>query len=162
MALVVRNAVKGDIRVIADFAVRLFAQHLAYDAKRFADIGDLEGAVRYYASRIDAETAMILVAELDETLVGFAYLEYEALDYAMLLEKAAWLHDLYVSAEARGSGAGKLLIEAATEAATQLGAEKLILTVASKNGVAHQFFQHLGFRGTMVEMTLSLADSDGA
>ncbi len=145
--------------MIADFAIRLFAQHRAYDPDRFADIGDLEGAARYYASRLDAETGAVLVAELDGTLVGFVYLEYEALEYAMLLENAAFIHDLYVERDARGAGAGKMLIEAAVDAGKQLGAGKVVLSVAAKNSMAHAFFRHVGFRDTMIEMTLNLAES---
>ena len=158
MALVVRHAVKGDVMVIADFAIRLFAQHRAYDAGRFADIGDLKGAAIYYASRIDAATSAVLVAEIDETLVGFAYLEFEAIDYSMLLENAACLHDLYIAEEARGSGAGKMLIWASIDAGKGLGAEKVVLSVAAKNNMAHAFFRHVGFRDTMIEMTLNLAE----
>jgi GNAT superfamily N-acetyltransferase len=91
-------------------------------------------------------------------VVGFAYLEYEKLDYANLLENAAWLHDLYVDEAARETGAGKALIHAAKDAGKMLGADKLVLTVAAKNEYARTFFTRTGFRETMVEMTIGLND----
>lgn len=157
MPVTVRRAREEDVETIARFALALFAQHHAYDPERFAELGSIEGAVRYYGSRIDANEAAVLVAELEGSVIGFAFLEFEAIDYAMLLENAAWLHDLYIDEAARGTGAGMLLVEAAAEAARELGAGKLVLTVAAKNEFAHEFFRHSGFRETMIEMTRNLA-----
>lgn len=160
MSVVVRRAVKKDAREIAGFAIRLFAQHHEYDARRFAEISSIEGAERFYGNQTEAQDATVLVAEVENKLVGFAYVQYEAIDYANLLENAAWLHDIYIDETARRSNAGKLLIEASIEAAKNLGADKLMLSVAAKNEYAKQFFERRGFRETMIEMTLNLSDED--
>jgi GNAT superfamily N-acetyltransferase len=158
MPVAVRRARREDAKAIAEFALKLFAQHRDYDPDRFADLSNVSGAERYYASRAEADTAAVLVAFLDEKAVGFAYLEYESLDYANLLENAAWLHDLYVDESARGSGAGTALIDAAKDAGKRFGADKLVLTVAAKNEYARAFFTRMGSRETMVEMTIGLND----
>jgi len=100
----------------------------------------------------------VFVAEIDGKVVGFAYLQYEERNYVDLLEKAARLHDMYVAEEARGSGAGRLLIQAAVDAAKEFGADKLVLSVAAKNEYARAFFERSGFRSTMIEMMLRLAE----
>lgn len=156
MPVVVRRAAADDAATIADLALALFAQHREYDPARFANLGDRDGAARYYLSRADSETSAVFVAESDGSVVGFAYLEYERLDYANLLENAVWLHDLYVFEAARGSGAGKLLIESARSFGKSIGAGKLVLSVAARNVAAHEFFARQGFRETMIEMTLDL------
>ncbi len=156
MPVAVRRAAVDDAATIADLALALFAQHRDYDPARFAKLGDRGGAARYYLSRANTETSAVFVAESDGSVIGFAYLEYEGLDYANLLENAVWLHDLYVVEAARGSGAGKLLIESAASFGKQIGADKLVLSVAARNYAAHEFFGHLGFRETMIEMTLDL------
>jgi GNAT superfamily N-acetyltransferase len=158
MSVVVRSARPEHAAAIAEFALKLFAQHHDYDPERFAELSDVSGAERYYASRAEAKNAAVLVALLDERVVGFAYLEYEKLDYANLLENAAWLHDLYVDEAARETGAGKALIHAAKDTGKMLGADKLVLTVAAKNEYARTFFTRTGFRETMVEMTIGLND----
>lgn len=156
MAVTVRRARKEDAETIARFALALFAQHRAYDPERFAELGNLEGAARYYISRADTEESAVFVAEMDGRVVGFAYLEHERLDYANLLENAVWIHDLYVDESERNSGAGKSLMHAAADFGKQIGAAKLVLSVAAKNTTAHKFFRGTGFRDTMVEMTLNL------
>jgi GNAT superfamily N-acetyltransferase len=110
-AVTVRRAVFEDARTIAEFAVRLFAQHRAYDSRGFAQIASIEGAERFYRNQTKAKDAAVLVAETNGKIIGFAYLQFERTNYAGLLENAAWLHDLYVTESARGQNAGRLLIE---------------------------------------------------
>ncbi len=156
MTVEVRRAVKRDARTIAEFAIKLFAQHQEYNARRFAEIASTEGAEKYYGSQTEAKDAAVLVAEIENEIVGFAYLQYEAIDYANLLENAAWLHDLYVDEAARGQFAGKFLIEKSVGIAKKFGADKLMLSFAAKNNLAKEFFERSGFKNTMVEMMLDL------
>ena len=158
MNVKVRRAVKKDARKIAEFAIKLFAQHRKYDSRRFAEIASIEGAEYFYGSQIEVENAAVLVAEIENKIVGFAYLQYEKMDYANLLENAAWLHDIYVDETAREKSAGKILIEKSIEAAIEFGADKLMLSVAAKNEHAKEFFERNGFKNTMVEMMFDLTD----
>jgi len=157
MTVTVRRAGTNDAATIAKFALALFAQHRSYDPDRFAELGNLEGAARYYLSRAEADNAAVFVAETDGDVIGFAYLEFERIDYVNLLENAIWLHDLYVDESRRGTGAGTMLMQAAVKFGKEVGASKIVLTVAAKNTLAHEFFQSSGFRDTMVEMTLNIA-----
>ena len=158
MSVKVRRATREDARTVAEFAIKLFAQHCDYDSHRFAEIASIEGAEHFYGSQTEAEDAAVLVAEIDNKIVGFTYLQYEAMDYANLLENAVWLHDLYVGEQARSRNAGKILIEKSIEVAKELGADKLMLSVAAKNSYAKDFFERKGFRETMVEMMLNLTE----
>ena len=156
MAVIVRRAAEKDAPAVAAFALRLFVQHREYDAHRFMSIDDAAQAARYYTSRMNAPDAAVLVAEADERVVGFAFLQYEAVDYAELLENAVWLHDIYLDEAARATGAGRMLIEESSKIARQMGADKLMLSVAAKNTYAREFFERRGFRPTMVEMMFDL------
>ncbi|MGI8812683.1 MAG: GNAT family N-acetyltransferase [Pyrinomonadaceae bacterium] len=156
MTLAVRRAVPEDARKIAEFALKLFAQHRGYAPERFVDLANAEGAERYYGLRTTAAEAIVLIAEKGEETIGFLYGEFERFDYAELLEAAFWVHDLYVAADSRGIGAGSALVEAAKNAAIELGVNKIVLMTAAKNGHAREFFTRGGFRETMIEVTLNL------
>jgi ribosomal protein S18 acetylase RimI-like enzyme len=156
MAVTVRRAGREDARAVAEMAIKLARQHQDYDSRRFSQLATVEQAEWFYGSQTKAENAAVLVAELDGEVIGFAYIQYEAKDYANLLETAAWLHDIYIDERARELSAGKLLIEKSIEVARELGADKLMLSVAAKNEIAQSFFERNGFRETMVEMMLDL------
>ena len=156
MAIVVRPATRDDAETIADLALQLVAQHVGYDPIRFSNIGGRDDMSRYYGSLVDEERSAVLVAVDGANAVGFAYVEFEPILYAALAVKVAWLHDIFVVAGSRGTGAGRLLIESAAREAKQLGATKMLLSVAAANTNAKSFFEHEGFRLTMHEMMLGL------
>ena len=156
MAVTVRLARPGDEGSIAGYLVKLVEQHVDYDPKRFSDFVTLDGAAAFYASRFHAAEARVLVAESDDRVIGFAYLEFEERNYAQLIENVLWLHDIFVEADFRSEGAGKALVEAAAAAAREMGGNKLVLATAARNTKAQAFFESVGFRPTMIEMTLDV------
>lgn len=156
MEAVIRRARPGDEWFVADMLLKLVEQHLDHDPDRFSGFITREGAAEFYKSRFGVSDAEVLVAEIDGSIVGFAYLEHVGLSYEDLLENAAWLHDIYVESNVRSVGVGSRLIEEAITAAKRLGADKLLLAAAAKNDGGQKFFEKAGFRPTMLEMTLNL------
>lgn len=156
MSVLVRRANLDDAQKVGELAYKLAVQHRKYDAKRFSIFAEPEQMAQFYGRQTKATDAAVLVAELEKEIVGFAYLEYEDRNYAGLLENAVWLHDIYIEEAARGKNVGKLLIESSAETAQQLGANKLMLSVAAKNEFARNFFENQGFKPTMFEMMLDL------
>jgi ribosomal protein S18 acetylase RimI-like enzyme len=52
---------------------------------------------------------------------------------------------------------GAMLMQAAIEWLRERGAPRVILWTAAQNDAARSLFQRLGFRDTMIEMTMELA-----
>jgi len=156
MAVVVRRATKVDAVKIAEFSVALAEQHYGYDQVRFTRLITKDGAEAFYGGRAEAESAALFVAEIDDRVIGFAYMEYEPVIYAELATKVGWLHDIYVEPDAQGSSAGKALIEAVKDEAKRQGANKVLLSVSVMNKNGQEFFKHNGFRTTMHEMMLAI------
>ena len=160
VAVVVRRATVKDAQIVAELAQKLIRQHRDYNVRRFMQPADLERMAWFYGSQTKVKDAAVLVAELSEKIVGFAFLQFEAKNYAALLESAAWLHDIYIEKAARRFNVGKSLIEAARKTAKELGADKLMLSVAAENEIAQTFFERIGFKATMVEMMLDLTEEE--
>jgi len=152
MAVTIRKATRDDAPRIAELAVALFVLHAGWNPRRFTQIATREGAERFYGGR--AEQGSVLVAEVENEVIGFAYFEYEPTLYAELATKVAWLHDIYVEPGARRQGSGSALIAGARDAARQLGANKILLSVAVQNTEGHGLFERNGFETTMHEMML--------
>ena len=88
--------------------------------------------------------------------IMFAYFEYEPTLYAELATKVAWLHDIYVDPAVRGQGIGSALIDGVRDAAKELGADKVLLSVAIQNALGRRLFERNGFETTMHEMMLGI------
>lgn len=157
MTVVVRSARKEDLVEIGKLAGMLVRQHHEFDALRFMLIPDVEvGYTRFFESQLSQVETIILTAELDGQIVGYAYARLEPRDWNALLDAHGALHDIYVIASARRRGVARLLVERVRDGFRERGAQRMLLGTASKNVSAQRFFASLGFRQTMIEMTAEL------
>jgi GNAT superfamily N-acetyltransferase len=83
-----------------------------------------------------------LIARSDGTPVGFAtvYWTWQTLHAG----RVGVLNDLYVVSAARGSGAGRALIERCRELCRERGAEKLVWETAPDNKTAQRLYDGIG------------------
>jgi ribosomal protein S18 acetylase RimI-like enzyme len=110
----------------------------------------------FLGTQLAEPNVVILVAENDGQVVGYAYGAVEGYDYMSLRGPAAVLHDLIVDPEYRRRGAGQLLLNAVLSDLKSRGAPRVVLTTAERNETAQRLFEWMGFRRTMVEMTREL------
>jgi ribosomal protein S18 acetylase RimI-like enzyme len=136
----------------------LVREHHDFDPKRFiAPLPDL--AERYGAflvSQIERPQMIVLVAERDGAVVGYAYAGMEGNDYMALRGPAGVLYDLVVDPDHRRQRVGSKLLEAALAELARMGAPRVLLFTAEKNQVAQAMFAQADFRRTMIEMTHEL------
>jgi ribosomal protein S18 acetylase RimI-like enzyme len=86
-------------------------------------------------------------------VVGYVYAGLEPLSWKELRDAAGFIHDVVVSADARGHGVATMLVDAAIEWLRERGAPRVMLWTAEQNAEAQRLFTRLGFRRTMIEMT---------
>jgi ribosomal protein S18 acetylase RimI-like enzyme len=155
----VRPARSRDLPAVSKLAAELLRLHHRLDPQRFFIVDAVEEGYQWFFSReIKRKQALILVAEDDaETIIGYAYATLEPRNWNDLLDACGKLNDIYVDPAARRSGAGRALVTEAFATLRARGAPRVVLLSAWKNPEAHAFFEALGFRRTMVEMTAELA-----
>jgi ribosomal protein S18 acetylase RimI-like enzyme len=157
MTVTVRAAEARDMPAIADLAGKLVRQHFAFDAQRFMLIPNVEaGYARFFNSQLASPETLILAAELDGAVIGYAYARLEPKDWNNLLDACGALHDIFVAESARRQGVARRLLEAVRDRLKAKGAPRVVLHTASKNQSARAFFAALGFRETMIELTSEL------
>ncbi len=157
MNSVLRSASPSDQIELGRMGAALARQHHAYDALRFMFPDDIEAGYRWWLAKESArDGAVVLVAELAGKIAGYAYGGVEERDWALLLDRAGWFHDLWVEPFARGKGVGRQLAEAMSARLKDLGVPRVVLTTATRNEPAQRLFASLGFRTTMLEMTREL------
>jgi ribosomal protein S18 acetylase RimI-like enzyme len=154
MAITLRLAVPADAPALGRMGAQLAQQHHGFDAQRFMLPADIESGYRWWLSKeLKQKDAVVVVAEQDGQVVGYAYGRIEERDWNALRDSCGVLHDLWVEAPARGTGTGAQLAEEAVRRLKALGAPRIVLMAAAKNETAQRLFTRLGWRPTMVEMT---------
>ena len=140
----------------------LVAEHYEFDPQRFiAPSPNLEQRYGdFLVSQIDRRNMVVLVAEEDATLVGYAYAGVEGNDYMALRGPAGVLYDLVGDPDHRRRHVGSKLLDAALAELRRLGAPRVLLFTAEKNHPAQAMFAAAGFRRTMIEMTRELQQAD--
>jgi ribosomal protein S18 acetylase RimI-like enzyme len=154
---VIRAVSVADLPAVAALAEKLVRLHHAFDAERFfVPERVAEGYAWWFEKELGRDEVVLLAAEIDGSLVGYVYARLEERDWNMLLDAAGAIHDVWVEPEARGHGVARALLAAAVAALRAKGAPRVVLHSAAKNTEAQALFEGLGFRRTMVEMTLEL------
>jgi ribosomal protein S18 acetylase RimI-like enzyme len=157
---IVRRATAADLPRLGRLGALLIEEHHGYDSRRFLAPGQWTPAdyAAYLGAQLGDPSSTVLVAEDNGEVIGYAYAVVEGYDYMALRGPAGILHDLIVEPRARGSGAGRLLVEAILADLKSRGVPRVVLHAAERNAPAQRFFARHGFRPTMIEMTRDLDD----
>lgn len=155
---VVRRARSADLPSLGSLGALLVQEHYDFDALRFLAASDRTPGryASFLGSQLDDPDVVLLVAESDARVIGYAYAAIEGYDWMSLRGPAAVLHDLVVDPGYRGRGIGRLLIDATLSHLESRGAPRVVLSTAEQNQTAQRVFERMGFRRTMVEMTREL------
>ncbi|MGQ0383702.1 MAG: GNAT family N-acetyltransferase [Gammaproteobacteria bacterium] len=106
---------------------------------------DLPLARRYLQERMQRRESVIFVAEDESSrLVGFTQL-YPTF-CSVRAAPTFVLYDLFVEPQARGTGAGRALMQAAEDYSAGTGAARLELSTAKTNAVAQKLYESQGWR----------------
>jgi ribosomal protein S18 acetylase RimI-like enzyme len=118
-----------------------------FDAYRqfYEKPADLPLARRYLADRFQRKESVVIVAEDgDGTIVGFTQL-YPAF-CSVLAAPTFVLYDLFVTSAARGTGAGRALMEAAEAHCRKAGAARMELETAKTNRIGQSLYESCGWQ----------------
>lgn len=157
-AVTIRPAASADLPALGRLGAMLVRLHHEFDATRFiAAPPEIEdGYASFLATQMQAPDAIVLVAERDGEVLGYAYAVVEGQDYMALRGPAGVLHDIVVDPAHRGQSVGRMLLDATLAALAARGAPRVVLSTAERNESARRLFAGAGFRQTMIEMTRDL------
>jgi ribosomal protein S18 acetylase RimI-like enzyme len=158
MPITIRRAEQRDLPALGRLGAMLMRTHYAFDAKRFLPPGESaeSGYAWFLGSVLDSADGCIFVADEAGEVAGYVYVALEPLSWKELRGPAGFVHDIAVREETRGAGVAKQLLAAALDWLRERGAPRVVLWTAAPNEAAQRLFHGLGFRDTMIEMTLEL------
>lgn len=131
-----RHAESRDLDAVAEL----------FDAYRqfYEKPADLPLARRYLADRFQRKESVVIVAEDGKgAIVGFTQL-YPAF-CSVLAAPTFVLYDLFVTPAARGTGAGRALMDAAEAHCRQAGAARMELETAKTNRIGQSLYESCGW-----------------
>lgn len=153
---VIRRATQADLPALGRLGALLMRAHYAFDRKRFMAAGADEGYAWFLGTQLAEPDVAIFVAERGGEVLGYVYAGLEPLSWKELRDAAGFIHDIVVDERGRRTGLAGALIGHATEWLRSRGAPRVMLWTAEQNVDAQRLFARLGFRRTMIEMTLEL------
>lgn len=157
----IRPAAVADVSSAAALGAEIVRHHHRTNPDRFFLTDDVEESYRWWLTReLARPEAVVLLAEQEGRIVGYAYGALEPRDWSVLLDQHGALHDLFVAPEARRAGVGRALVSALIEALTARGARLLVLRVMVQNEPALRLAQAFGFEPTMLELSRSASPAD--
>ncbi len=156
-SITVRGARPEDLGPVSRFAGELLRQHHAFDGERFLEVKHPEEGYRHFlGGELKDPRAVVVVAEENGVVVGYAYGRIEPRNWNDLLDSCGKIHDVFVDPSMRGRNVGAALMRELMARLKALGAPRVVLLTATQNVGAHKVFAKLGFRVTMLEMTCEL------
>lgn len=149
MTITIRAAVPGDIATIHAFILAL----ADYEKLTHAVKADCASLGRYlFGPRPMAE---VLIADRDGAAIGFALFFHNFSTFEG--RPGLYLEDLFVSPDARGSGAGKALLRRLAQIAVERDCARLEWSVLDWNEPSIAFYRALGAQ-PMDEWTVQRVD----
>jgi ribosomal protein S18 acetylase RimI-like enzyme len=160
MSVTIRRAERRDLPALGRLGAMLMRTHYAFDPQRFLPAGESaeSGYAWFLGNENDSPESAVFVADEDGEIAGYVYVALEPLSWKELRGPAGFIHDVAVREESRGGGIAKQLLAAGIAWLREQRAPRVILWSAAPNEAAQRLFRSLGFRDTMVEMTLELQD----
>jgi len=155
---VIRRAAAADLPAIGRLGALLVRTHYDFDPKRFiaATPQTEHGYASFLGTQLEKPNIVILVAEREGEVRGYAYAGVEGYDYMSLRGPAGVLYDVIVDPAHREHGIGRMLLDATLAALHDRGVPRVVLSTAERNESAQRLFARAGFRPTMIEMTCEL------
>lgn len=154
----IRKAERRDLQSLGRLGAMLMRTHYAFDRQRFLapGKGTESGYASFLGSVLESDDDCVFVAEKEGAIVGYVFAALEPLSWKELRGPAGFIHDVAVADEARRTGIGTKLLQAAIDWLRDRAAPRVLLWTAAPNKGAHALFRRLGFRETMIEMTKEL------
>ena len=157
----IRPATASDESALGPLGAALMRQHHASDPRRFILVDRPEaGYGRFLVSQLVDPDVLVLVAERSNEVVGYVFAAIERTSWRDLRGPCGFIHDVFVLESVRRQGTGADLLRAAITWVRSRGLSQVVLWSKSGNDAAQRLFAKLGFRETMIEMTLDWDPSE--
>ncbi len=152
MVVEIRRAIESEIETLLSFEKEIIA------AERPFDDTLKDGEIHYYdlIGLIRAEKAEVLVAVINNEIVGSGYAKILPADSFQKFVEYAYLGFMYVKPEFRGQGINQKILAGLIDWAKSQNLTEVRLEVYDKNTRAKSSYLKAGFKPNLLEMRLEI------
>ena len=157
--MTVRDARESDVGRIGELWEEFMEFHRVRDPWYETRDGARETMEAWVKEGIDDPRRIVVVAELDGEVVGYALAELALRPPVFKVREYGAITDTAVQAEHRRKGVGEQLVGEITRRLVELGPSRIEVSAAMCNEVSTRFWRKMGFKATMERMFLEPAES---
>lgn len=152
MEIIIRQAKESEINVLIEFEQGIV------EAERPFDNTLKLGEIHYYdlLELIRSREAEVLVAIVDDQVVGSGYARLLDAKPYQKYEKYAYLGFMFVKPEYRGQGINKMILHRLINWAKERNISEIRLQVYEENTSAKKAYAKAGFRPNLLEMRMEI------
>lgn len=163
----VRPATPDDVPAVLPMVAATCALHEAWDAAKYGFLPNPEqGYQGWLKTQATNNRSIFLVAENEAVaegksgrLVAFLIATVEREVPIYRLKEFGFIHDLWVEPEYRRAGIARQMVMLAIARFKEIGVKQIRLDTAAANEAARRLFTACGFRISIIEMLVELADT---
>jgi len=152
MKTIIRQARENEVDALIEFEQGIV------EAERPFDNTLKEGEIHYYdlLALVRSEEAEVLVAVVEDQLVGSGYAKLLDAKPYQKYKKYAYLGFMYVKPAYRGQGINKLILERLISWAKERNISEVRLQVYDENTSAKNAYRKVGFKPNLLEMRMEI------
>lgn len=150
----IQQARQEDVPRIVDMLGQLTDAHARYDGKRFVAPEDPSAVyAAWVAKAVPGSDVLALVARQtsDGLVIGYLIAEHFEAMPKYWAPECIYVHDIFVEAAARKSGAADAMLDRAAMWGQSRGVRQIRGIVAHANHMGQAFFTRSGFRAAAIE-----------
>jgi len=150
--LLIRQATVSDKQALLNFEQAVIEAERPFNSQ-------IKDQAHYYDidHLIKSDTSCLIVAQYNGDIIGTGYVSIRASKHSLVHEQHGYLGFMFVSPEYRGQGVNQRVIDALIEWAKSKSIHDFYLDVYSENQAAINAYEKLGFKPTLLEMKVNIA-----
>ncbi|MBT7902690.1 GNAT family N-acetyltransferase [Candidatus Woesearchaeota archaeon] len=156
MVIVIRNAIKTDLDKVGDFCVGMLLYHEKFDSEYKPSKTAKEKYISHLSESLSDKKKILLVAELDNNLIGFAFAKIDKKPPVLDVVNYGVISDVYVDEKCRGKGVSQLLVSKLFDWFKTNGISDIEISVHTQNSLANIVWEKYGFKPYMTKFRLKL------
>lgn len=151
----IRKATLEDLESISAFSKKLFEHETRFNKEFNQEWTYSETGQEYFKGRLKSDKSIVLVAEVDSKVVGYAITHMENFAFRNR-NPLAELENMFVEEEVRGKGVGTMLVEETKKILKERKVPRIKVQAFYPNKQAINFYKKLGFNDFVTSMEIDL------